>query len=199
MKPHQLIEPCKGDKRFTEMAKRAAALKKSGHDADAIVAAIEAEFGPPPRMEHMRDEPQPFRVYGEIGSDIEAPALGQIELALRLPIAVRAALGVIPGSMGTASYLVAGRGEPEALSSASHGAGRRGSRTQARNTISPRDARDLLKARDIMVEGFSVDESPQAYKDIERVMSLQVAAGLIEPLARMRPIAVIMAGEPGND
>jgi tRNA-splicing ligase RtcB len=101
--------------------------------------------------------------------------------------------------MGTPSYLVAGRGEAAALDSAAHGAGRRGSRTQARNTISLRDARDFLKQRDILVEGLSADEAPQAYKDIERVIDLQVAAGLIEPLARMRPVAVIMAGAPGDD
>jgi tRNA-splicing ligase RtcB len=108
-------------------------------------------------------------------------------------------LGVIPGSMGTSSYLVAGRGQPDALNSASHGAGRRGSRTAARNSISLHDARDLLKREDVLVAGLSVDESPQAYKDIERVMQVQVEAGLIEPLARMRPIAVIMAGEAGED
>ena len=108
-------------------------------------------------------------------------------------------LGVIPGSMGTASYLVAGRGAAEALNSAAHGAGRRGSRTQARNSISLRDVRDFLKKQDVLVEGLSVDESPQAYKDIERVMRLQVEAGLIAPQARMRPIAVIMAGEAGDD
>jgi tRNA-splicing ligase RtcB len=44
-----------------------------------------------------------------------------------------------------------------------------------------------------------VDEAPQAYKNIERVIELRVAAGLIEPLARMRPLAVIMAGEAGVD
>jgi tRNA-splicing ligase RtcB len=108
-------------------------------------------------------------------------------------------LGVIPGSMATASYLVSGRGQPESLSSASHGAGRRGSRADARNRISLRDARDMLKQQDVLVEGLSVDEAPQAYKDIERVMRLQIDAGLIEPLARMRPVAVIMAGEAGDD
>jgi tRNA-splicing ligase RtcB len=57
----------------------------------------------------------------------------------------------------------------------------------------------LLRQRDILVEGLSTDESPQAYKDIERVLEIQVAAGLIRPLARMRPVAVIMAGEEGED
>jgi tRNA-splicing ligase RtcB len=42
------------------------------------------------------------------------------------------------------------------------------------------------------------DEAPQAYKDIEQVMQIQVAAGLVKPLARMRPIAVIMAGDADN-
>jgi tRNA-splicing ligase RtcB len=44
-----------------------------------------------------------------------------------------------------------------------------------------------------------VDESPQAYKDIERVMGVQIAAGLVRPLARMQPVAVIMAGEAGDE
>jgi tRNA-splicing ligase RtcB (3'-phosphate/5'-hydroxy nucleic acid ligase) len=472
VKPHQIIAPWKGDKRFTDIAKRAAALKKSGQHAEQIVAAITAEFGAPRQLERLRDTPQPFQVIGDIGDDIEPAALAQLELALRLPIAVQGALmpdahpgyalpiggvlaahqavapamvgvdigcrmhltifdmppdeflrrrdeffadlqavtvfgagaarprpadhdilddarwqitsqtrglrakaaaqlgtsgsgnhfaelvvgeliqtdrqetedkrqekgdkrqehgqilsrvsrlpvslsvperfcgllthsgsrgvgyaiaqhymrmaahetaqralapkmyewldlggeagqeywaamalagafaqanhevihalfarragltplvvvqnfhnfawkegdliihrkgatpaelgvlGVIPGSMGTSSYLVAGRGQPTSLNSASHGAGRRGSRTAARNSISLREVRDFLKQRDILVEGLSVDEAPQAYKDIERVIQLQVAAGLIEPLARMRPIAVIMAGEAGVD
>lgn len=443
MKPHLLIAPWKGDKRFTEIAKRAAALKKSGSSAEAILAAITEEFGAPAQLDRLREAPQPFRIYGEVGSDIEQPAVAQLELALRLPVAVQGALmpdahpgyalpiggvfaahravapamvgvdigcrmhltifaeppeellrnraalfadlqavtvfgagaarprpadhpvledqrweltaqtrglrpraqaqlgtsgsgnhfaelvvgellgdaelagtpqrfcallthsgsrgvghaiasnymrvaaqetakrakvprmyewldldseagqeywqamelagafaqanhevihaafarrsrltpaavvqnhhnfawrqgdlvvhrkgatpaepgvlGVIPGSMGTASYVVAGQGQPEALLSASHGAGRRGSRTQARNTISMRDAREFLRERDILVEGLSTDESPQAYKDIERVIEIQVAAGLIRPVARMRPVAVIMAGEEGED
>jgi tRNA-splicing ligase RtcB (3'-phosphate/5'-hydroxy nucleic acid ligase) len=458
MKPHKLIEPWKGDKRFTDMAKRAAALKKAGRSAEEIIAAIRAEFGPPHELERMRDAPQPFHVYGEIGVDIEQSALAQLELALQLPIAVRGALmpdahpgyalpiggvfaahravapamvgvdigcrmhlsifamppeellrrrdalfadlqaitafgagvsrprpadheilddkrwgltsqtrglrakaaaqlgtsgsgnhfaelvvgervqtedggwriedrrnldppssiaipdrfcgllthsgsrgvgyaiannyirvaaqetakrarapkmyewldldgeagqeywaamelagafaqachevihesfarragleplaavqnhhnfawrhgdlvihrkgatpaeigvlGVIPGSMGSASYLVEGLGAEEALWSASHGAGRRGSRTAARNSISMRDVRAWLAEQDVLVEGLSVDESPQAYKDIERVMRVQVEAGLIRPLARMRPVAVIMAGETGNE
>ena len=83
--------------------------------------------------------------------------------------------------------------------SAAHGSGRRGSRMQARNTISLRETQALLRERDVIVEGLSLDEAPQAYKDVERVMSLMVAAGLVRPLARMRPAAVVMAGEQGDD
>jgi tRNA-splicing ligase RtcB len=108
-------------------------------------------------------------------------------------------LGIIPGSMATASYVVAGKGNPAALQSSSHGAGRRGSRTWAKNTIALRDVRQILTERDILAEGVSADESPFAYKDIERVMQLQEEAGLFQRVARMLPIAVRMAGEPGDD
>lgn len=447
MKAHQIIAPWKGDKRFTAIAKRAAALKKDGSDTNAIIAAITAEFGPPFTLAQLRSTPQSSHVYGEIGSDIDQAALDQLTLALRLPIAVAGALmpdahpgyalpiggvfaahnaiapamvgvdigcrmhltifdespdtllrrrqelladlqavtvfgtggvlqrradhdiledprwqltsqlrglqtkaaaqlgtsgsgnhfaelvvgelipagdgartplalparfcgllthsgsrgvgfaianaymrlaaqetakhtqtpkmyewldlegeagqeywqamelagafaranheiihqnfarrtklkeltvvqnhhnfawrdgdliihrkgatpagvgelGVIPGSMGSDSFIVMGQGQPASLSSASHGAGRRSSRTQARASINPRDVRELLKDRDVLVSGLSIDEAPQAYKDIERVMQLQVDAGLVQPLARMRPVAVIMAGEAGDD
>jgi len=447
MKAHEIIAPWKGDKRFTAIAKRAAALKKDGSAVDAIIAAITAEFGPPFTPQPLRDAPQPFQVYGEIGSDIDQAALDQLTLALRLPIAVSGALmpdahpgyalpiggvfaahraiapamvgvdigcrmhltifdedpdtlllrrkelladlqavtvfgiggvrprqadhevledsrwgltsqlrglqskataqlgtsgsgnhfaelvigeriaasdedsqplalptrfcgllthsgsrgvgfaianaymrlaaqetarhsqtpkmyewldldreagqeywhamelagafaranhevihaafarrtrlteltvvqnhhnfawrsgdliihrkgatpagigelSVIPGSMGSDSFIVVGQGVAASLNSASHGAGRRSSRTQARASISPRAVSDLLKARDVLVAGLSIDEAPQAYKDIERVMQLQVDAGLVQPLARMRPVAVIMAGEAGDD
>ena len=92
MKPHKLIEPWKGDKRFTAMAKRAAELKKAGRGAEEIVEAITAEFGPPPELKRLRDAPQPYLVFGEVGADIEPSAVSQLELALRLPVAVRGAL-----------------------------------------------------------------------------------------------------------
>jgi tRNA-splicing ligase RtcB len=108
-------------------------------------------------------------------------------------------LGIIPGSMATSSYVVVGTGNPASLMSSSHGAGRRGSRTWARNTIDMRSVRKLLAERDVLVQGVVADESPLAYKDIERVMALQEEAGLLRRVARMQPIAVLMAGEPGDD
>jgi len=449
MKPHQLIAPWKRDKRFTAIAKRAAALKKAGQAEQAILAAISAEFGTPPTLLGLRDEPAPATIFGTVGdgtdvgvADIEPGALAQLQLALRLPIAERGALlpdahpgyalpiggvfrahrsvapamvgvdiacrmmltvfatppdevvrrraelfdvlkrvttfgagavraysadhavlddprwgatsqlrglrakaaqqlgtsgsgnhfaelvvgerlqallpgappqfagllthsgsrgvgfavanhymrvaaqetqqiaqvpryyewldldgeagqeywtamelcgafasanhhvihdlfarrsrlpvaaqvenhhnfawregelvvhrkgatpaeagvlGLIPGSMGTNSYLVVGSGNPASLMSTSHGAGRRGSRTWARNNISMGDVRRFLAEQDIVVQGVSADESPFAYKDIERVITLQEEAGLLERVARMRPIAVLMAAEQGDD
>lgn len=104
-------------------------------------------------------------------------------------------LGIIPGSMGTPSYIVRGLGHPDSLCSASHGAGRIGSRTEAKRTISAAEVEQCLKAADVIVRGASLDESPQAYKDIDQVIAYQVDAGLIETVATMRPIAVIMAGD----
>jgi tRNA-splicing ligase RtcB len=452
LKPHQLIAPWKGDKRFTAIAQRAAALKKAGQSADAILAAITAEFGAPPSLLGLREQPAPYTVFGSVGAkgdpmgggeaDIEAGALAQLQLALRLPIAERGALmpdahqgyalpiggvfrahrsvapamvgvdiacrmmltvfdlppeellrrrdelfgllkgvttfgagaarsyaadhdvlddprwqitsqlrglrqkaaeqlgtsgggnhfaelvvgerlqdllpgaperfagllthsgsrgvgyavannymrvaaqetkrlaevpryyewldidseagqeywaamelcgafasanhhvihdlfarrsrlrvaaqvenhhnfawragdlvthrkgatpaeagvlGIIPGSMGTSSYVVVGKGSADALMSSSHGAGRRGSRTWAKATFGMGEVRRFLAERDVLVEGLSADESPFAYKDIERVMAVQEAAGLLGRVARMRPVAVLMAGEPGDD
>ena len=104
-------------------------------------------------------------------------------------------LGVIPGSMGSASYLVRGEGVPESLYSASHGAGRVGSRASVRDEISLGEVRRRLAHLDILVEGLTAEEAPPAYKDIERILRIQVEAGLVTPLARMMPVAVIMAGE----
>ncbi len=440
MKPHELLAPWKGDKRWTAMAKRAGQLKKSGSNAEAIVATITAEFGAPPEMTKLRAKAEPFRIYGEVGTDIDSGAIDQLELAMRLPIAVKGAImpdghvgyalpiggvyathnavapamvgvdigcrmhltildlspdeiartreplfndmqsvtvfgsggrrqgradhavleaerwnitsqtrglrekagqqlgtsgsgnhfaelvvgerigandlperftgllthsgsrgvgyaiaqhyikvaaqetayhaevprmyewldldteagqeywaamelsgafaeanhqvihalflrktglkatmviqnhhnfawkedglvvhrkgatpagvgvrGVIPGSMGTWSYIVEGLGNPESLQSAAHGAGRLFSRTTARNTINQQEVKDFLKRKNIIVQGLSMDESPFAYKDIERVMQIQIEANLIKPLARMIPIAVQMAGEKGVD
>jgi tRNA-splicing ligase RtcB (3'-phosphate/5'-hydroxy nucleic acid ligase) len=108
-------------------------------------------------------------------------------------------LGIIPGSMATASYLVVGKGNPASLASTSHGAGRRGSRRWAKDNISMGLVRRMLAERDVLTQGLSADESPLAYKDIERVMQVQAEAGLLERVARMRPIAVLMAGEKGDD
>ena len=104
-------------------------------------------------------------------------------------------LGVIPGSMGSSSYLVRGKGRPEALHSASHGAGRVGSRAAARDQISLAESKRRLQQQDIWVAGLTAEEAPPAYKNIDHVLRIQVEGGLVTPLARMFPIAVIMAGE----
>ncbi|MDQ2798252.1 MAG: RtcB family protein, partial [Armatimonadota bacterium] len=92
MKVNTLLRPWKGDKRFTQMSRQAASLKKTGSTEAEILAAIEAEYGRSEPMRTLRHIPAPFHVYGEIGDDINPIAVSQLELALRLPIALGGAL-----------------------------------------------------------------------------------------------------------
>ena len=107
-------------------------------------------------------------------------------------------IGVIPGSMGTASYIVRGLGNPESFMSCSHGAGRRMSRVAASTTLT---VEECDKAMDGIVcerwhkyRGFGkakgrldLSEAPQAYKDIEDVIASE--RDLVEPLVRLVPLA----------
>jgi tRNA-splicing ligase RtcB len=104
-------------------------------------------------------------------------------------------LGIIPGSMATPGYVVRGLGSAASLRSASHGAGRRMSRTQARKTLSWSDAQVMLRDRDVTVLSAGLDEVPMVYKDIDEVMAAQ--RDLVEILARFDPRIVKMA--PGGD
>ena len=100
-------------------------------------------------------------------------------------------LGIIPGSMGTPGYVVRGKGNAESLNSASHGAGRRMSRTAAYNTFTRRQMKDFLDERGITLLSAGLDECPLAYKDIDEVMAAQ--SDLVEIVARFDPKIVRMA------
>ncbi len=100
-------------------------------------------------------------------------------------------LAIIPGSMGTAGYVVRGRGVAESLTSAAHGAGRRMSRKAAMKRYTWEDAERFLKKRGVRVISAGVDEVPMAYKDIELVMAAQ--SDLARPVARFLPKLVKMA------
>jgi tRNA-splicing ligase RtcB len=99
--------------------------------------------------------------------------------------------GLIPGSMGTASYLVAGRGEPRAFRSCSHGAGRVLTRSEARARIRPEALAHALR-RVVYEPGrlpALVEEAPAAYRDIAEV--LEDEADLVTPTLRLTPLAVL--------
>ncbi len=105
-------------------------------------------------------------------------------------------LGVIPGSMGDAGYVVRGRGVSDSLESASHGAGRLMSRKAALNSIS-RPARDAyLRERGVTLLGGGMDESPQAYKPIDTVIAAQ--HDLVDVIGKFMPRIVRMADEAGE-
>jgi tRNA-splicing ligase RtcB (3'-phosphate/5'-hydroxy nucleic acid ligase) len=98
-------------------------------------------------------------------------------------------LGIIPGSMGTKSYIVRGKGNPLAFESASHGAGRRMSRGDARKSYSLRDFVEQTAHVECRKDRGLIDESPKAYKKIERVMDEQ--QDLVEIVEELRPILCV--------
>ncbi len=108
-------------------------------------------------------------------------------------------LGIIPGSMAAPGFVVRGLGVAASLNSASHGAGRRMSRTRAKELFTWDVAQRYLKTRGVTLLSAGLDEVPMAYKDIEAVMAAQ--RDLVEPLARFEPRLVKMApgGEPPED
>jgi tRNA-splicing ligase RtcB len=103
----------------------------------------------------------------------------------------------IPGSMGTASYVMAGADAAMAGSfgSACHGAGRAMSRRAAKRAHSGREIRQLLEERGIVVRCPSnaelAEEGPEAYKDVHRVVDVVHRAGLARKVARLRPLGVV--------
>ncbi|HLR34666.1 MAG TPA: RtcB family protein [Tissierellales bacterium] len=98
-------------------------------------------------------------------------------------------LGIIPGSMGTPSYIVEGLGNKESFKTCSHGAGRVMSRRKANKVITEEIANKAMEG--IIFKGWKKDysEAPMAYKDIEEVLENQ--SDLVKPLVKLRPLGVI--------
>jgi len=103
--------------------------------------------------------------------------------------ATRGLTGIIPGSMGSKSYIVEGKGNRDSFESCSHGAGRRMSRKEAFRKITTADLKQGLG--DVVVRHASDvrDEAPQAYKDIDEVMAAQ--SDLVDIRVTLSPLAVI--------
>ncbi|MFP4621404.1 MAG: RtcB family protein [Bacteroidales bacterium] len=99
-------------------------------------------------------------------------------------------LGIIPGSMASPGYIIRGKGNPESLNSAAHGAGRVMSRNQARKQFQAKELQELLDEKGIELIGGGLDESPMAYKDINEVMHLQEE--MVDILAVFKPKIVRM-------
>ncbi|MFB7982699.1 RtcB family protein [Streptomyces vinaceus] len=98
-------------------------------------------------------------------------------------------LGIIPGSMATGTYIVKGLGNAAAFNSASHGAGRRMSRTAAKKRFSTRDLAEQTKGVECRKDSGVVDEIPAAYKPIEQVMDQQ--RDLVEVVAKLKQVICI--------
>ncbi len=104
---------------------------------------------------------------------------------------------LVPGDMGTGSWLMAGpqTGTNRAFGSSCHGAGRALSRTQAKKTIDGKTLKRTLESQGIRIHASTpnvlAEEAPDAYKDVDEVIALTDAAGLARPVARLSPLAVI--------
>lgn len=104
---------------------------------------------------------------------------------------------LVPGDMGTASWVLAGpvKGANDAFSSSCHGAGRRLSRTAARKSVDSELLISELESKGIHVRAKTPnvlsEEAPDAYKDVDEVIGLTNRAGLARPVARLRPVSVI--------
>jgi tRNA-splicing ligase RtcB len=104
---------------------------------------------------------------------------------------------LVPGSMGTASYILVGTTEnmTRTFGSCCHGAGRVMSRTEAKHEVRGQQLQEELARRGITVRAGSLrglaEEAPDAYKDVDRVVKIVQAAGLARLVARLEPLAVI--------
>ncbi len=99
-------------------------------------------------------------------------------------------LGIIPGTMASPAFIVAGKGSEDALNSASHGAGRVMSRNEAKKTFTESQMKKYLAQQGVELLGGGIDESPFAYKDIHEVMKHQ--KDLVEVLGEFYPRIVRM-------
>lgn len=98
-------------------------------------------------------------------------------------------IGIIPGSMGTKSYIIRGLGNKDAYASCSHGAGRTMSRTQAKNAITLDDFQSSLEGTLNKADMRNIDEAPGAYKSINNVMQNQ--RDLVEIVTELTPIITV--------
>ena len=98
-------------------------------------------------------------------------------------------LGIIPGSMGTRSFVVRGLGNAGSFESASHGAGRRMSRGEAKRRFTVKDLKEQTQGVECRKDSGVLDEIPAAYKPIEQVMANQ--ADLVEVVAELRQVLCV--------
>jgi tRNA-splicing ligase RtcB len=147
---------------------------------DRLVAEVSAFLGMPveerERINCHHNFTQPEEHFGQ---SVWLSRKGAIEATAGRP-------GLIPGSMGTASYVVVGKGNPLSLNSSPHGAGRNYSRAKARKTFTLEQLREAMVGIEYRDTAAFLDEIPQAYKDIDQVMA--DAADLVEVRHTLRQV-----------
>jgi len=147
---------------------------------DRVVACVEAWIGEPVSSDERANCHHNFtQRERHFGKQVWVSRKGAIEADAGRP-------GLIPGSMGTASYVITGRGNALSLNSSPHGAGRAFSRSAARRQFSVDDLRTSMKGFEYRDTDAFIDEIPAAYKNIDQVMA--DAADLVEVRHTLRQI-----------
>lgn len=131
---------------------------------DRVVAAVGAQVGPVQRLETIQCHHNYTARETHWGKSLWVSRKGAID-------AHEGVDGLIPGSMGTASYIVKGKGNPLALCSSPHGAGREYSRSAARRTFTHEQLREAMRGIEYRDTDAFIDEIPAAYKPIDQVMA----------------------------
>jgi tRNA-splicing ligase RtcB (3'-phosphate/5'-hydroxy nucleic acid ligase) len=106
-------------------------------------------------------------------------------------------LGIIPGSMGTPSYIVRGLGNPDSFNSCSHGAGRAMGRKQAKRTLNTNDFAQAVAQTYSSPSQAYLDEAPQAYKNIDLVLNAQ--DDLVTIVRKLKPVITLKSGDDSYD
>ena len=106
-------------------------------------------------------------------------------------------IGIIPGSMGAPSYIVRGKGNEESFASCSHGAGRRMGRNQAKKSIDEAALKEALKGTHTRPSLGFIDEAPQAYKDVTKVLAQQT--DLVDIVHTLKPIVTVKGDSKAKD
>lgn len=146
---------------------------------DRLVGCFEEWHGPVRELERISCHHNYTERERHWGKDVWVSRKGAINAAEGVP-------GLIPGSMGDASYVVSGKGNPVALHSSPHGAGRNYSRSMARKQFTVAQLREAMAGIEYRDTEAFLDEIPQAYKPIDTVM--QDAADLVEIRNTLRQI-----------
>lgn len=152
---------------------------------DNVIAAVRNSGEVPPFTAHMQainchhNYVAKERHYGE---EVYVTRKGAVR-------AGRGELGIIPGSMGTRSYIVRGLGNPESFESCSHGAGRAMSRGEAKRRFTVQDHARMTEGIECRKDSDVIDETPAAYKPIDAVMAAQ--KDLVEVVHELRQVVVV--------
>ena len=157
------------------------AEESRGRMLDAALEAVRDVVG--------RDPGAEGRIETHHNYAVAEPHEGETMLVHRKGAVRAAGPVIIPGSMGTASYIARGLDNEASFGTCSHGAGRVMGRKQANRTITHDEAIEAMRHVVFGVRTGDYEEMPQAYKDIHKVMSNQ--ADLVEPLHVLTPMAVV--------